>query len=241
MRPMRPFWRYYGGKWRAAPLYPAPLYNTIVEPFAGSAGYSMRYPNYRVILVEKYPVIAEMWRYLINVRVSEVMRIPCVDHVDELPSWVPQGGRYLVGFCMNDANVRPSKSLSIGKRRYRELGHPTEGWTEARRARVASQLNQIGHWEIIEGDYTDAPDIVATWFVDPPYNNRHGACYVHHDLNYEDLGEWCQTRRGQTLVCENEGATWLPFNPFDSRATTTTGLNGKDKRLREVLWQRHTL
>lgn len=32
---LKPFWRYYGGKWRAAPSYPAPLHNTIVEPFAG--------------------------------------------------------------------------------------------------------------------------------------------------------------------------------------------------------------
>jgi hypothetical protein len=32
---LRPFWRYYGGKWRAAPRYPAPRYDTIIEPFAG--------------------------------------------------------------------------------------------------------------------------------------------------------------------------------------------------------------
>jgi hypothetical protein len=29
-----PFWRYYGGKYRAAPLYPAPRHKTIVEPLA---------------------------------------------------------------------------------------------------------------------------------------------------------------------------------------------------------------
>lgn len=88
---LRPFWRYYGGKWRAAPRYPQPRYDTIIEPFAGSAGYSLRYPERRVILVEKYTVIAEMWRYLIAVTPAEVLRIPCVEHIDELPDWVPAG------------------------------------------------------------------------------------------------------------------------------------------------------
>jgi len=34
---LRPFWCYFGGKWRAAPHYPAPMHPTIVEPFAGAA------------------------------------------------------------------------------------------------------------------------------------------------------------------------------------------------------------
>jgi hypothetical protein len=34
---LRPFWRYYGGKWRAAPRYPRPTHDTIIEPFAGAA------------------------------------------------------------------------------------------------------------------------------------------------------------------------------------------------------------
>ena len=50
---IRPFWKFYGGKWRAAPRYPRPLYSTIVEPFAGAAGYSTRYYQRDIILVEK--------------------------------------------------------------------------------------------------------------------------------------------------------------------------------------------
>jgi len=45
MSGLRPFWRYYGGKWRAAPSYPSPRCETIIEPFAGAAGYSLRYPD----------------------------------------------------------------------------------------------------------------------------------------------------------------------------------------------------
>jgi len=47
---LRPFWRYYGGKFRAAPRYPTPTHKTIVEPFAGAAGYSLRVDDLRVHL-----------------------------------------------------------------------------------------------------------------------------------------------------------------------------------------------
>lgn len=35
---LRPFWRYYGGKFRAAPRYPKPTRSKLIEPFARSAG-----------------------------------------------------------------------------------------------------------------------------------------------------------------------------------------------------------
>src|SRR5690348_5384455 len=58
---LMPFFSFYGGKWRAAPKYPAPLYDTIIEPFAGSAGYAVRHYEKRVLLCEKDPVIAALW------------------------------------------------------------------------------------------------------------------------------------------------------------------------------------
>lgn len=45
MNKLKPFFTYFGGKYRIAPRYPKPQYNTIIEPFAGSAGYSLRYPE----------------------------------------------------------------------------------------------------------------------------------------------------------------------------------------------------
>ncbi len=111
---MRPFWRYYGGKWRAAPRYPKPSHATIVEPFAGAAGYALRYPHHQVILVEKYAVLAEVWRYLIGASANEVRAIPCVDSVHDLPSGTPQGAVWLVGFCLQDTAKRPCHNLSSG-------------------------------------------------------------------------------------------------------------------------------
>lgn len=233
MTQLKPFWRGYGGKWRAAPRYPAPEHGTIVEPFAGTAGYSLRHAERNVILVELYPVIAELWRYLISVSADEIRRIPCVEHVDDLPAWVPQGGRWLVGLCMSNAVTTPRKSLSSGLRQLAARGRTFVGWTEAQRERVASQVQYIRHWRIIEGDYTRAPDLRATWFVDPPYNNAAGQHYPHgpDGINYPALGNWCRSRQGQVIVCENEGADWLPFEPF------ATIKAGPAKRVsREVIW-----
>lgn len=229
---LKPFWRYYGGKYRAAPRYPIPLYPTIVEPFAGAAGYSLRYPDRNVILVERYAIVAGIWRYLIGVSADEIRRIPYVEHVDALPDWVPQEARWLVGFSMNDAIASPRKQLSAGRIKLRSMGRQFEGWSDAKRERIASQVGSIRHWKVIEGDYSCAPSIEAAWFVDPPYQIA-GSHYVHRMAHgeYAGLSDWCRLRRGQVIVCENAGATWLPFSPlgaFKSGPAT--------KVTHEVIW-----
>lgn len=227
---LRPFWRYYGGKWRAAPRYPKPQYDTIIEPFAGSAGYSLRYPDREVILVEKYHVIAEIWRWLIGVSADEVMAIPAVDAVADLPEWVPQAARWLVGMCMRPQSTRPSAVLAEVLRRRKHS--PVEGWTLEMRARVAAQVGCIRHWKIIEGDYTLAPDIEATWFVDPPYQGKPGRRYVCSmaKLDFSELATWCRSLGRQTIVCESTSATWIPFVPFGE----TRGMTGAPSR--EAIW-----
>ena len=65
---------------------------------------------------------------------------------------------------------------------------------------------------MIEGEYSDAPDIAATWYVDPPYQTPAGAHYPHKFTDHAALGEWCQSRRGQVIACDQEGSTWLPWN-----------------------------
>lgn len=232
---LKPFWRYYGGKWRAAPRYPAPAHDTVIEPFAGAAGYSLRHYHKNIILVEKYDVVAEMWRYLIEAPPAEILRIPCVDSVDDLPSWVPDGGRSLVGFAMNAACVSPCRTLSSGRRAMRDAGRVYEGWSEAMRARVASQVGHIRHWRVVEGDYTLAPDMRATWFIDPPYEVQ-GKYYKHSKLDYPALAAWCKTRRGQVMVCENAGAEWLDFKTFAS--IRKSQMRGTGNLSHEVLWER---
>lgn len=212
---MRPFWRYYGGKWRATKsgAYPQPLYPVIVEPFAGAAGYATWWGADReCILVDKYQTIAAIWRWLIDADEAQVLAIPEVDNLDDLPDWVPAPARSLVGFTMNLASSTPRKTLSKERREHRARNRQFEGWSPAMRARVAEQLKHIRRWRSIAADYTAAPDIEATWFIDPPYQLA-GKHYVHSSkaIDYTALAEWCQTRRGQVIVCEQAGADWLPF------------------------------
>ncbi len=238
---LRPFWRYYGGKWRAAPRYPAPRYGTIVEPFAGAAGYSLRYADRRVVLIERDPLVAETWRWLIGASPDDVRSIPLTEDARDLPSWVPPGARTLIVLLLSEASASGPRGQQAQSKRVAKgaaNGEAIRGGGEAMRERVASQVDAIKHWTLIEGDYRDAPNVEATWFVDPPYDNRAGRAYRYHAIDYAALGVWCRTRRGQTIACENEGATWLPFRPLYSVTTRMNGAKGEGGRTStEAIWQ----
>ncbi len=230
---MRPFFSFYGGKWRATPRYPAPIYETIIEPFAGSAGYSVRHSSHNVILIEKDPIIASVWRYLISAKPSEVRALPLIkpgQTTDDLK--VCQEAKYLIGFWLAQVRMSPSKTPSVWMR---EGTRPYMFWGESIRERIASQMEFISHWILIEGDYSEAPDIEATWFIDPPYQIA-GIHYRYSSkkIDYKLLGDWCKSRTGQTIVCENEGATWLPFS-FFMEAHCLKAKNGKGKS-QEAIW-----
>lgn len=233
---LRPFFTYFGGKWRASPHYPAPTHEHIVEPFAGAAGYSLRYPDRRVTLVEKNLKIAAVWRYLLNVRPCEVLSLPLAfDSVDDL-SGVAEEARWLIGLWLNKGASSPCKTPSSWMR---AGSHANSFWGEAIRARIARQVDAIRHWRLIEGNYKDAPDVVATWFIDPPYEKA-GVNYPSrleaHD--YADLAAWCHARQGQIMVCEAEGATWLSFRPFRTIKANSSKRGGKKSA--EVLWTHAT-
>lgn len=233
---LQPFFRYYGGKWRAvrAGRYPQPLHKHIVEPFAGAAGYALNFPDLDVTLVERDPVIAGIWRWLVSTSPDEVRSIPLVDSVDDLPEWVPMGARDLIGFSMNTASS-PRRTLSAGLRRLREQGRKFYGWSESLRERVATQVPYIKHWRVNQGDWTLAVQYIrpaTTWFVDPPYvgAGKHYKFGPDH-VNYGLLAEWCQRLPGQVVVCEQSGADWLPFRDIGSIKA-----NPRSRVSREAVW-----
>jgi len=231
---LRPFLSYYGSKYRAAPRYPVPVHDTIVEPFAGAAGYALRHHERHVVLVERDPRIAGIWRYLIRARPVDVLALPLLaldQTVADLPACDPDGRELIRAWLQGGSRNGKNSFSSMAKRNLLANPNTPSFWSAACRARIASQVDAIKHWTIIEGDYTEAPDIEATWFVDPPYDNAAGRVYRHHDLDYPAVGRWCRTRRGQVLVCENAGATWLPFAPLYNTANAWNGT----KRSTEVL------
>jgi 16S rRNA G966 N2-methylase RsmD len=115
----------------------------------------------------------------------------------------------------------------------RDGWRPKSSWGPEIRERIASQVEGIRHWKVLETDWWRAPDIEATWFVDPPYH-RSGKHYKYRDIDYTALGIWCRARKGQTIVCEQDGADWLPFRQHKD-AKGCTGKGGT-RRTAEVVW-----
>ncbi len=237
---LRPFFTFYGGKWRVAPHYPAPRHETIVEPFAGSAGYSMRYPDRRIILVERDPLIAATWRYLIGVDETEILALPNVSSdqtVDDLD--VCAEARLLIGWWLNKGSAQPKKRPGSNMRKsvagLVKKDPPSGWWGQQIRERIASQLHAIRHWALLEGDYQNAQSVEATWFIDPPYIEA-GRHYRHGPtgIDYAALARWSRSRQGQIIVCENVGATWLPFRPW--RETKASEAKHGGKISREAIW-----
>lgn len=211
MSGLRPFFAYYGGKWRRARGYPPPLHRTVVEPFAGSAGYALRYPDRDVVLVDARRQVAELWDWLINTATpQDILSLPLVPPGTTTDDFGLTGpARYLVGYNLNPG-CTPARQRS-------SFGDPRKRWTAAARRRVAEQLPRIRHWRVVHGDYTQAAGLVtapATWFIDPPYANQAGRAYRMTPLDYDALATWVRERPGQVVVCESATATWLPFRPI---------------------------
>jgi len=237
------FFRHVGSKYLTGAHYPPPEHDTIVEPFAGGAGYSVRYHRRRVILVERDPEVARVWRYLIGVSARELLALPDVPldgSLDDLRRISPDA-RALIARNLNFASG-PSKRFSAWRDEKRPGKKPGSKlaalWGPTLRARLAAQVEKIRHWQVLEGDYTKAPDIEATWFVDAPYQNMLSKIYRHDAdvIDFRALAKWCRARRGQVIVCENADARWLPFRPFGERMAAYRGKTKPEGVSNEVIW-----
>jgi site-specific DNA-adenine methylase len=218
---MKPMFSYMGSKWRIAKKYGAPRTNIVIEPFAGAACYSLYWNAPNVILCDINPIIAGIWRYLIDVKESEILSLP-IDFatVDDLK--IPEEAKWLIGFWITKGNVHPNKSRSAWARQYRNSGD-CKVWSESVRVRIAKQVSQIRGWKIYCGDYRKIDNLYADWFIDPPYvvSGKH---YPFSELDYNRLTEFCLSRNGFTTVCGQQGEEWLDFHPLVS-ARAMTGKN----------------
>ena len=229
---MRPFFSYYGAKWRIAPLYPPPRHRQLVEPFAGSAAYATTWHGCDVTLVDADEIVCGVWDYLIHVSAEEVRSLPIIGPGESVADVrAPQEARWLMGFWLNAGTTHPRLTPSAWTRND-ESGRA--GWSPATRERIARQVDGIRHWRVIHGSYESAPDVDATWFVDPPYQGPPGRRYRHHDIDYDRLADWCRGRRGQVIACEAAGADWLPFRPM-ARVKASSGV-GRRGWSDEVVW-----
>lgn len=216
---------YYGSKSKIAKKYPDPIYDTIIEPFAGSAQYSIIHPHRRVKLYDIDLNVYRAWKFMLNCSIDEIDSIPNIIKGTDLRNYeMSKGMKCFLSYLINrgrscsanvctewaaDGNVIWSKIDEL-KRYKRKYFH---------------------NWSIRCLDYRKIPNRKATWFIDPPYVNG-GEGYKHSDIDYKRLANWCKSRKGQVIVCENGDADWLPFRKFVEtygvRRTTT-----------ELIWTNH--
>lgn len=196
---------YYGSKSKIVKLYPPPRFDVIVEPFAGSARYSLHYFEKDVYLYDTSEYVVKVWQYLIAASEKDILSLPDIPSKVSLDDYkqLSEAERYLIGF-----------SLCRGKAKPRKVGHGQNSWNRDK-IRIANSLYKIKHWRVEQKSYSFAPWITATHFIDPPYQSINGKensdRYEHDALDYRTLGVWCSARKGQVIVCENDKATWLPF------------------------------
>ncbi len=237
-KPLRPFFSYFGAKWRLAPKYPAPRFDRVVELYAGSACYSLHHHTRDVVLCEAYAPVAALWRYLIDCAQRgaerEILALPDLGDRSVDDFGLAPGPAALIGFWCNAGVARPCKRMS---KNARNATHQLY-WGPRVRERVAEQLPAIKHWAILEGRFQDVceyrPD--ATYFIDPPYQVA-GHAYGVSNVNYSELADMARDAHedgAQVIVCEAEGADWLPFRPFAVTKAMPQG-NG-ERKSREVIW-----
>lgn len=219
-------WGYYGSKSKIIKKYPLPKYSKIIEPFAGTAQYSLLYWDREIHLIEKYDVIANLWKWLQKCSRQDILcirKLKFGENTDDF-KWNCQEEKDLIGFIITGGPSMPKKTAS----RWKTIVRPNT--QEYKLNYIADNLEKIRHWKITLGDYELANNEEATWFIDPPYivNGKYykfGSKY----LDYNNLGKWCRERKGQVIACEAEGADWLPF-------VSLTEARGNCKIHKEVIW-----
>jgi hypothetical protein len=237
-----PLFKWFGSKWLAAKHYPEPRNDGVLEPFAGSAGYSLRHPEKQVVLAEADPNLFALWSWLITEATEQSIK--------DIPVGVPEGtdirsiglspGQALLLKCWQRTNnVGNCWTIS-------PWGDKPGQWTANTRARVSSEFQAIQHWKIVKDGLTlleEGKSIEgATWFIDPPYQYNYK--YLGWDFHYPDLAQLVYQLRGEAIVCEaadpksGKKPDWLPFQEF--RRTVTSRRKAHHSHHSLELYYHHT-
>lgn len=216
---------YYGSKSKIVDYYPPPKHKRIIEPFAGSARYSLKYWQNDVTLIDKYENVIKVWQWLKECSEDDINGLPRLKKGDDIRKMNLSDAEFLfLSFACSAGSSSPRYTVSkFGEQNAKTLYSNT-----------LKHLHKIKHWEIKLGSYDELENVEATWFIDPPYQfGGHEYKHSNKQINFTELAEWCKTRRGQTIVCENTKANWLSFKPvieFTGTQKLTTV---------EAIWSNH--
>lgn len=195
---------YYGRKKQISKYYPSSQFDTIVEPFAGAAAYSTFKDNWKknVILIEKDEKVFKIWDWLINEATQqEIINLPDLKIGEKSSDFL-----HIIHAVTKMAfHFKTIKVTAVLKR----------NWGISKRI-MSQNLHKVKHWQILNEDYSNAPDVEATWFIDPPYKGSAGLGYKHSSkfLDYGKLAKWAQNRKGEVIFCEGKEGDYLPFEPL---------------------------
>jgi hypothetical protein len=210
---------YYGRKKAHAKRYPHPEHDTIIEPFAGSAAYSLHGDNWqrRVILYDTEERVCGVWRYLLAASRSDIEGLPEPPPGANLTHYrlLTQAERDLIGF-----------HAAVGKPTPRSIVSEFNRWGPGKRYIVAN-LHKVqgGNWQIHQASYSTCTLAgAATWFIDPPYQHSGRRYPGQYRLNYTELASWCRRRQGLVIVCGGEHDDWLRFQTLTDCWTKSAGL-----------------
>ena len=213
-----PLFKWFGSKWSAAPKYPKSVFSSIYEPYAGSAGYSLRYCSRNITIYDNNNNINALWRWLIyQAEYKNIINIPVglKEGTDILSLDLSFGQKLLLKHWQRTNNYGNCWTTS-------PWGNKPGQWTASTRERVAREVEYIKHWKFEPIGFIEH----GTYFIDPPYqyNYRYGA----NDFNFKDLADRVKSIPvpNQVIVCEatcpesNQIPNYLDFEFFDKRVTS---------------------
>ena len=253
MKSRGPLFKYFGSKFRSSVHYPAPKYDTIIEPFAGGAGYSLRYRDRKVILLDLDQELVDLWHWLIEGHAEEIAAMPVTgltQGTDIRTLRLSAGAAQLMrrwqrtGHCSawTVSNITTGESAWCASHGKGQNGGNTGMWHKNTRDYLVKAVAEVHHWQAFCKSWECVDPALAptaTWFIDPPYQLVKYTSYKHglKGVNYPALADWCRQLPGQVIVCEQAGADWLPFRP----CCEVSGMRGKMRGIagaksQEVIW-----
>ncbi len=205
-------WSYYGAKTNLIDYYPSPKHDKIIEPFAGSARYALKYWDRDILLVDKYDVIIKVWKWLQLASEKDILSLPrkmvMGQKFDDM-GFDCEGQRLFYSFISGCGDSRP-RNMATKRKTIDRPNHINYNLQ-----RVAKELWKIRNWKIELGSYEQLQNETATWFIDPPYEfGGHSYKESNKNIDFPSLSLWCKQRQGQIIVCENTKATWMDFKPI---------------------------
>lgn len=216
-----PLFKWFGSKWSGSRYYPCPLYSTVVEPYAGGAGYSLNHCDRTILLYDINANVAALWRWLIDFgskHPKDILDIPVNVPVgtDIRTLGLTVGQELLLKHWQRTNNLGNCWTIS-------PWGNKPGQWTANTRARVAEEVTAIAHWTFLSEPPTLGPGY--TYFIDPPYQYNYQ--YGIKGFDWASLGSKILSTPGsQFIVCEamcpktGRLPDWLPFVHFRRQVTS---------------------